>query len=296
MSSKLTNTTNQTAYEATKIQTAYINSLSLQFGNKLRMVINKVVKFKERVAHLTNELKKKSCADKEIKLSVKSDIIDPITQLKLAISLKDINQIPKDFLDEKAIKHIGNFLSSYSKSYKFQKNSIYYDAVANPGKHLKAYFKLAEIYSKRSKFDKSLVWGKVVDLSSEAIKDQGPEKSIKFRGTIMTDGIGISIVKQNFGATKGQSSPKIKVVEEDFEYTENIPNEELITTEGKVVLVDPGRRDLLYCMHEDSTAKEKKVYRCTQNQKFKELKSTKFRKLCQRFKPASIQECENKLG
>ncbi|KAI9245952.1 hypothetical protein EDC94DRAFT_500287, partial [Helicostylum pulchrum] len=45
------------AYEATKIQTAYINALSLQFGNKLRMVINKVVKVKERVAHLANDLK-----------------------------------------------------------------------------------------------------------------------------------------------------------------------------------------------------------------------------------------------
>ncbi|KAI9260413.1 hypothetical protein EDC94DRAFT_649047 [Helicostylum pulchrum] len=96
--------------------------------------------------------------------------------------------------------------------------------------------------SKRSKLDKSLVCGKVVDLSNEAKKDQGPEKSIKFRGTIMTDGIGISIVKQNFDITK------------------------------------------------DSTAKEKKVYRYTQNQKAKELKSTKFRKLHQRFKPTSIQE------
>ncbi|GAA5803556.1 hypothetical protein HPULCUR_009038 [Helicostylum pulchrum] len=104
--------------------------------------------------------------------------------------------------------------------------------------------------SKRSKLDKSLVCGKVVDLSNEAKKDQGPEKSIKFRGTIMTDGIGISIVKQNFDITKGQNS----------------------------------------------TAKEKKVYRYTQNQKAKELKSTKFRKLHQRFKPTSIQEYENKLS
>ncbi|KAI9258356.1 hypothetical protein EDC94DRAFT_613515 [Helicostylum pulchrum] len=56
------------------------------------------------------------------------------------------------------------------------------------------------------------------------------------------------------------------------------------------------KRDLLYCMHEDSTTKEKKVYRYTRNQRAKELKSTKFRKLRQRFKPADAQECENKLN
>ncbi|KAG2235226.1 hypothetical protein INT48_004693 [Thamnidium elegans] len=30
-----------------------------------------------------------------------------------------------------------------------------------------------------------------------------------------------------------------------------IPKEELLVTKGKAVLIDPGRRDLLYCMHED---------------------------------------------
>ncbi|KAI8083442.1 hypothetical protein BDF21DRAFT_397698 [Thamnidium elegans] len=57
---------------------------------------------------------------------------------------------------------------------------------------------------------------------------------------------------------------------------------------GKAALIDPGRRDLLYCIHEDSTAKKKK-YHYTRNQKSKELKSTKFRKLRQRFKSTSIQ-------
>ncbi|KAI9266349.1 hypothetical protein EDC94DRAFT_503108, partial [Helicostylum pulchrum] len=61
-----------TAYEATKIQTAYHNAIVLQFGNKLRMVINEVVKLKERISHLTNDLKKKDGSVEEIKLAIKT--------------------------------------------------------------------------------------------------------------------------------------------------------------------------------------------------------------------------------
>ncbi|KAI8054732.1 hypothetical protein BDF21DRAFT_430937, partial [Thamnidium elegans] len=300
---KLSNTHQIATYEATKIQTAYHNTIILQFGNKLRMTINKMVKLKERISHLTDDMRKKGCSVEEIKLAIKSDITGPVTQLKLAISSKNINQIPKDFLDQKAIQH----------------DSIYYDAIANPVKHLKAYFKLAEICesykfklfqclplrntfipsymtidtmilnnqilkdSKRSKLDKSSIWGKVVNISNEALKDQGPNKSIRFRGTMITDGVGVSIVKQNFETSKSSTSgPKNNVVKEDFQYIKEIPKEELLATKGKTVLIDPGRRDLLYCMHEDSTAKKKKLYRYTRNQKAKELKSAKFRKLRQR--------------
>ncbi|KAG2236350.1 hypothetical protein INT48_008332 [Thamnidium elegans] len=292
-----------------------------------------MVKLKERISHLTDDMRKKGCSVEEIKLAIKSDITGPVTQLKLAISSKNINQIPKDFLDQKAIQHVNNFISSYPKNYKFKKGSIYYDAIANPVKHLKAYFKLAEICesykfklfqclplrntfipsymtidtmilnnqilkdSKRSKLDKSSIWGKVINISNEALKDQGPNKSIKFRGTMITDGVGVSIVKQNFETSKSSTSgPKNNVVKEDFQYIKEISKEELLATKGKTVLIDPGRRDLLYCMHEDSTAKKKKLYRYTRNQKAKELKSAKFRKLRQRFKPTSIQECENKLS
>ncbi|KAI8091770.1 hypothetical protein BDF21DRAFT_376629 [Thamnidium elegans] len=285
---KLSNAYQIAAYEATKIQTAYHNAIIIQFGNKLRMAINKMVTLKERISHLTGDMKKKGCSVEEIKLAIKSDITGLVTQLKLAISSEDINQIPKD--------------------------SIYYNAIANPVKHLKTYFKLAEICesykfklfqwfplrntfippymtidtmilnnqilkdSKRSKLDKLSIWGKIVNRSNEALKVQGPDKSIKFRGIIITDGVGVSIVKQNFGTSKSNTSgPENNVVKEYFQYIEEIPKEEALATKGKAVLIDPGRRDLLYCMHEDSTTKKKKMYRYTRNQKAKELKSAKFR-------------------
>ncbi|KAI7868854.1 hypothetical protein BDF14DRAFT_1788355 [Spinellus fusiger] len=42
--------------------------------------------------------------------------------------------------------------------------------------------------------------------------------------------------------------------------------EELAASIGKCVLVDPSRRDILYCMHEDSTVENKRTYRYTNNQ------------------------------
>lgn len=77
-------------------------------------------------------------------------------------------------------------------------------------------------------------------------------------------------MKQNFDTEKGKCSSKTKVLEDDFRYIENICNEELLSTKGKGVLIDPSRRDLLYCMHKDSTVKEKKLYRYTRNQRSKE--------------------------
>ncbi|KAI7862470.1 hypothetical protein BDF14DRAFT_1855096 [Spinellus fusiger] len=35
---------------------------------------------------------------------------------------------------------------------------------------------------------------------------------------------------------------------------------ELAASIGKCVLIDPGRRDVLYCMHEDSTVENKRTY------------------------------------
>lgn len=299
------------------------------------MVVNKLIGLKYRTSQLTSNLEKQGYSKEETKAKIKCDILEPATQLKLAISSRDISRIPKEFQDQKAIiNHIKDLFSAYPETYKFKKDSIYYDAVVNPGKHLLAYFKLAEICesnkfklfqcfpvrktfipsymtidtmilnnhilknSQRSKLDKGYIWGKVLKLSSKPFKDQGVHSSMKFRGTIMTDGIGISVIKQNFDTSKGgTSNPKASLVEEEeFKYIEQVPNAELQSTDGKCVFIDPGRRDLIYCMHEDSTVDNKKNYRYTRNQKAKETKSTKFKKLRQQFKPKDIQDCEDKLS
>ncbi|KAI9328982.1 hypothetical protein BD770DRAFT_423065 [Pilaira anomala] len=106
----------------------------------------------------------------------------------------------------------------------------------------------------------------------------------------MTDGIAVSVIKQNEDTNKGNSSKSTlsKTVDENIDYLEKLSLQEHVSTLGKCVLIDPGRRDLLYY--------KKLVYRYTRNQKAVETKATKFRKLRQKYKPEHVKEAEEKVS
>ncbi|KAK9762926.1 hypothetical protein K7432_010857 [Basidiobolus ranarum] len=139
-----------------------------------------------------------------------------------------------------------------------------------------------------SHLNKEVVWGTVIDLTSKVMKPQGKSKSMRFRGMMYSDGVGVSVLKQKYDTKKvcGDSSAKSKspASEEEFQYVEKLGREELKAGVGKCVLIDPGRHDLLYCMYEESTAENKMVYRYTNNQKAIETKCRKFRKLRENLK------------
>ncbi|KAJ2121702.1 hypothetical protein IW147_004019 [Coemansia sp. RSA 720] len=82
----------------------------------------------------------------------------------------------------------------------------------------------------------------------------------------------------------------------DCQYIDNLPQTQLQSTAGRCVLVDPGWRDLLFMMHEDSSIEEKKVYRYTRNQQRKEMRLTKFKRILEKVKPAEVTEAERSLG
>ncbi|KAG1161797.1 hypothetical protein G6F37_002742 [Rhizopus arrhizus] len=72
---------------------------------------------------------------------------------------------------------------------------------------------------------------------------------MKLRGTIYTDGVGVSVLKQNYHTKKkgGSSGGKSKSIEADeFQFVEKLEKEELLAGVGKCVLIDPSHRDLLY--------------------------------------------------
>ncbi|CAO3691950.1 unnamed protein product [Rhizopus stolonifer] len=104
-------------------------------------------------------------------------------------------------------------------------------------------------------------WGDVVDLGNKVFKTQGPNKSLQFQGTIETDGVGVSVLKQNVAT--GRKQPKMKTKEKrtdiEVDYIEDVQPSELKKDEDKYVLMDPGRRDLLFCMKETSTKKQPQV-------------------------------------
>ncbi|KAJ2123312.1 hypothetical protein IW147_002682 [Coemansia sp. RSA 720] len=82
----------------------------------------------------------------------------------------------------------------------------------------------------------------------------------------------------------------------DCAYIDDLPQATLQSTAGRCVLVDPGRRDLLFMMHEESTIEEKRVYRYTRNQQRKETRLTKFKRILEKVKPAEVTEAERSLG
>ncbi|KAJ2125949.1 hypothetical protein IW147_000421 [Coemansia sp. RSA 720] len=82
----------------------------------------------------------------------------------------------------------------------------------------------------------------------------------------------------------------------DCQYIDDLPQAQLQSTAGRCILVDPGRRDLLFMMHEDSSIEEKKVYRYTRNQQRKETRLTKFKRILEKVKPADVAEAERSLG
>lgn len=108
--------------------------------------------------------------------------------------------------------------------------------------------------------NESQIWREVVNLNKKAFKDQGENKSLKFQGTIKSDGIGMSVIKQNTTTNRKTALPKIKnntkaknnvknkneeSDDNTLSYIESLTPTELVKTKDKCVLIDPGRRDML---------------------------------------------------
>ncbi|KAG1043670.1 hypothetical protein G6F43_011606 [Rhizopus delemar] len=294
------------SYEVVKIVTAYLNGVKNQGAE--------------------NRDEEKRGTEKEIEATVKT-ITEQISKVKLAISSRIVEDMPKEFSSSNDLNKIRNLFESYSTDYRFAKGSIYYDCKANPLKHIKSYYRLSSMcealqnksfncFPLRKGFipsymtidtyilnaqilknsiighlDQEVVWGAVLNVTSKAIKPQGERKFMKFRGTIYTDGVDVSILKQNQDTKKkGDSSggkPK-SIKADEFQHIEKLGKEDLLAGIGKCVLIDPGRRDLLCCMHEKSSVENKMIYRYTSNQKAIETKSRKLRKLRNNLKRAEV--------
>lgn len=207
--------------------------------------------------------------------------------------------------------------NSYPADYRFQKSSIYYEAKARTEKHLSAYYTMVRVcageeissfqcfplrnswipsfmqidttilrehilresrgaYTMAAKMES---WGKVVDLDCKAMKNQGMHADIKFRGTLQTDGVGVSVIKTNEDTQAGGPRRQRGRRRDQEPNITDLSETELRTTIGQCVLIDPNHRDLMYCMHENSTVEEPLVMRYTKNTQAKQRKERKYRKI-----------------
>lgn len=217
-------------------------------------------------------------------------------------------------------------MTGYSPDYQFRSNNIYYDSKARPVEHMRSFYQLALVFIEleltafnclplrrswspcyvtidpkilsqnflrrpwRIGQDKLALWDEVIDLNSDALKHQ-ENGTLRFRGTIQTDGVGVTVIKKRMDR-KGRYTTRYTVAAEQTQYiTQEVAQE----TSGRCVTIDPGRRNLLFCVHENSTANHQIKFRFTKQYQDKFEKIKKYRRICQDVKPQRVAAAEQLL-
>ncbi|PHZ07488.1 uncharacterized protein RHIMIDRAFT_295868 [Rhizopus microsporus ATCC 52813] len=247
------------------------------------MFLNGICKKKEESNCLRKKMTEERYADYIIQETIKRTLILPCMKVKLAVAKK---QIPNDeILNADAKDQIKEFFSMYSTEYNFQKASIYYDY-------------------KNKKERKLTIWSKVINLEKKGMKNQGIGKTLQFEGTIETDEICASIIKQNFDTSRKRpgtdnsrsQKPKKTTIGDNnnVKHIKILTRTEPLSTNGRCVLIDPNHRDLLYCMKETSSAENKQILRFTSICRSKH--SRRFRILRKKAKPEEVRLAEEMLS
>ncbi|KAJ1892819.1 hypothetical protein LPJ81_005484, partial [Coemansia sp. IMI 209127] len=144
--------------------------------------------------------------------------------------------------------------------------------------------------------DKDEIWSQVLDLSSKAVRSQ---KGSKFSHTIQTDGVSITILKVDPDKPKKRTRRKPKGFKE-FQYVTDLTTAELAEIADNCVYFDPGRRDILHGIYNDSEPDVPKRKRYTSSQRANEIRLRRHQHLRQRVKAkyhnGIVQEKENELS
>ncbi|ORE09007.1 hypothetical protein BCV72DRAFT_202414, partial [Rhizopus microsporus var. microsporus] len=112
--------------------------------------------------------------------------------------------------------------------------------------------------------NKSDYWRRVVDLDSKALKPQEGGQ-LRFRDTIQTDSIGVAVFKKRFDR-QTRYTARFTVEYEAISYITNLTRRNHQKISGRCVAVGPGRRDMLFCVYENSTPEQPVKFRYTKQQ------------------------------
>jgi hypothetical protein len=131
-------------YECMKIQTAYLNHIKANFGNKLRTILNKLCKKRELADGLREQLKKDKVNTETVNKALRETLYDPCNQVKSAVEKKEMPEAT--ILGDSAREKIKSILQCYPDNCKFKKDSIFYNVKVNPECHYKAFFKITQLF------------------------------------------------------------------------------------------------------------------------------------------------------
>ncbi|KAI9254400.1 hypothetical protein EDC94DRAFT_618706 [Helicostylum pulchrum] len=141
-------------------------------------MLNKLFGKDEKLNNLRERMKAEGFTEKHKKEPRHKEVFNPLKKIP-----------PANILDETSRSCITNFLSAYPDSYKFQKDSIFYDVAAPPPtNHFKAFYKLAQFFELeklkkfncfplRTTFIPAYITFGILNLEKKAFKNQDVKKS-----------------------------------------------------------------------------------------------------------------------
>ncbi|KAI7873490.1 uncharacterized protein EV154DRAFT_430754, partial [Mucor mucedo] len=209
-------------------------------------------------------------------------------------------------------------LTSYPVDYRFRGNSICYNSKARPIEPMRTFYELAlsfidielpvfncfplrrswipcytTIDSKKNcqnNLNKIALWCEVINLNSDALKHHENDE-FQFRETIQTDGVGVTVIKIRMDRESRYTARFVVMVDSIQYISQEIAQE----TVGRCVTIDPRRRDLLFCVHENSTANNPNKFQFTKKYQDRFEKIKTYRRICEAVRPARVGAADRLL-
>lgn len=306
-------------YLAIEIVTTYENNVRLRYHDYLVRCINSFFGKKDIIDKIKEE--KISNQKQKEKISEYCKILNNIKYDVMALE-KDKTKYKSDKMYHSTIEFIKSIALPNKQNY--NKDSIKYDIKSNPMDYFSCMFKLLKFTElcKGDKYnlfplknsviprhikldtttiinlfmecDKSYyknniakentnIWEKFFKLNKKVFRKRG----YKFNDSIVTDGVSCCIlfVKEKYYK---KTIPKSKKNKNNEQYIDELEEEEYERLKNKnIIAIDPNKGDLLYCV--DDVVKERNHLRYTQDQRRKETKIKKYKKIREKY------ESENKI-
>lgn len=134
---------------------------------------------------------------------------------------------------------------------------------------------------------KNEIWKEVLKLDKRIFKSN----KYVFNGSIQTDGFAVSIFFTNKDFKRGR-----KMKPPDELYIDDLNKKELQKLKDfEIVSIDPNKDDLIYCLSGSKEENNIKIFRYTNNQRSKETRKRKNRKILQKEKKSNKVVLEEEL-
>jgi hypothetical protein len=130
-------------------------------------------------------------------------------------------------------------------------------------------------------------------MNSAALKPQ-ELGVLRFRGTIQTDNADVTVLKKRYDRKHRYIGSQSTFVE-STPYIADLNSQQHGEITDHYVTIDLGRRDLLYCVHENSTADAPRTNRYSKSCQDKMEKTKKYRRIGEAIKPQEVQNAEDTL-